>query len=303
MGLYAPASAPVVGSYAASINGLTLGPGTPYKLVGLVGWYDASPAPLGGSGQLAPKTQANGSWALPYYTPSRVVSLLIAVEAPVADGSFANAVSGLAQATAPQVDANGQPVQIPVTVQLGDPQQQTAYGSVSSRLIPTLAPDFSNGVSLATVEVTCPDPRKFGADVTDYTGLPSVSGGLTVPFTVPFALTGTQSSGSMVLTNPGDANGPVKLRIDGPCVSPSVTHTESGSTLTLATNLTVNAGDWLDIDCEARTVLYNGQASRNGYLTSRGWFAFEPGPNTIGFNASAYNSTARLTATCTPAWI
>jgi hypothetical protein len=240
---------------------------------------------------------------LPYYTPSRVVSLLIAVEAPVADGSFANAVSGLAQATAPQVDANGQPVQIPVTVQLGDPQQQTAYGSVSSRLIPTLTPDFSNGVSLATVEVTCPDPRRFGADVTASTGLPSVSGGLTWPITFPTAWSGSQVSGSMTLTNPGDANGPVKLRIYGPVTAPAVTHLESGAALTLATSLTVASGDWLDIDCDARTVLYNGQASRNGYLTSRGWFAFEPGDNTFTFTASGYNASAQLTATCTPAWI
>jgi hypothetical protein len=300
MPLQVPSAPPLVGAYTASINGLPLGTDTYYKLVGMTGWFDAASAPLGGSTSLAPRVQGNGSWPLPFYVPMRVVTMLIAIEAPVP--YFDGAVSALAQATQAQVDADGLPVQTPVTVQMGG-AQQTAYGTVSNRVIPTLAPDYSNGVAFATIEVTCPDPRKFGTDVAMSTGLPMVSGGLTFPMTFPIAWSGTQASGAVTLNNPGDTNGPMKLRINGPCTAPSVTHTELGTSLTLAANLTVNAGDWLDIDCEARTVLYNGQASRNGYLTSRGWFSFEPGPNTIGFNASDYNTTAQLQVTATPAWI
>ncbi|HET6916943.1 MAG TPA: hypothetical protein VFH56_12705, partial [Acidimicrobiales bacterium] len=191
---------------------------------------------------------------------------------------------------------------IPVTVQLGG-AAQTVYGTVTSRTIPTVAPDYSNGISFATIEVTCPDPRRFGATVSGSTNLPHVSGGLTWPLTWPITWSGTQDAGSVTITNPGDTNGPISLRIYGPVTAPSITHAETGAALTLAANLTVNAGDWLDIDCEARTVLYNGQVSRNGYLTSRGWFQFEPGDNTLGFNASAYNTSASLSVTGTPAWI
>lgn len=292
-----------LGATQASVNGLVLGSGTAYRLMGVTGWYDVTPAPLGGTQQLQPKVMANGSYPLPYFAADRVVTLVIAIEAPRA--SFADAVAQLARSTLPQIDSNGLPVQIPVIVQLGDPNQQTAYGTVSNRQIPTLAPDFSSGVSIATIEVTCPDPRKFGADVSATTNLPHVSGGVTWPVTWPLSWPGTQDSGSVTVTNPGNTNGPMRLRVDGPCTAPSITHAETGATLTLGTSagLTVNAGDWLDIDCEARTVLYNGQVSRNGYLTSRGWFAFEPGDNTIGFNAAGYNTTAQLTVTGTPAWI
>ncbi|HET6914499.1 MAG TPA: hypothetical protein VFH56_00265 [Acidimicrobiales bacterium] len=291
---------PTTGDFSGTLNGLSIGSGTFYKLVGMTGWHDIASAPLGGAGSLSPRTQASGSWPMPYYVPERVLTLLLAVEAPVA--SFEDAVLSLAAATTPQVDSTGAPVQIPVVLQIAG-VAYTVYGSVSNRQIPTTAPDYSTGYSLATVEVTCPDPRKFGDPVSVPTGLPSVTGGLTLPATVPWTLTGTQSSGSVSMTNPGDTNGPITLRIYGPVTAPTVTHVESGASLTLAANLTVSDGDWLDIDCEARTVLYNGQASRNGALTSRGWFAFEPGVNTIGFNAAAYNTSAAVQVTGTPAWL
>lgn len=300
MPLQVPATPPLVGAYAATLNGLPLGSGTYYRLIGMTGWFDSASAPLGGAASLAPRMQGHGSWPLPYFTPTRVVTMLIAVEAPVP--YFDGAVSSLAQATQPQLDATGMPVEIAVTVQLGG-AQQTAYGSVSSRVIPTIAPDYSNGVAFATVEITCSDPRRFGDAVSDSTALPMVSGGLSWPISWPISWPGTQVSGDVSLYNPGDVSGPMTLRIDGPCASPTVTHAETGAALVLSTDLTVAAGDWLDIDCEARTVLYNGQVSRNGYLTSRGWFGFEPGQNTIGFNSGGYNSSALLTVTGTPAWI
>jgi hypothetical protein len=300
MPLQVPAVPPIAGAYSATLNTLPLGKGTYYRLVGMTGWFDSASAPLGGAMSLAPRMQGHGSWPMPYYTPMRVVTLLIEIKAPVP--YFDGAVSSLAQVTQPMVDGSGVPVEIPVTIQLGG-AQQTVYGLVSNRTIPTIAPDYSNGVAFATVEITCADPRRFGDAVTDDTSLPQVDGGLSWPISWPISWPGTQVSGDVSIYNPGDIAGPMVLRIDGPCTSPTVTHAETGAALVLATDLTVAAGDWLDIDCEARTVLYNGQVSRNGYLTQRGWFTFEPGTNTIGFNAGGYTAGARLTVTGTPAWI
>lgn len=53
---------------------------------------------------------------------------------------------------------------------------------------------------------------------------------------------------------------------------------------------------------ENRTVLANGQASRSQYITSRGWFGFDPGANVITFAASGPAPSALLTATLTPAF-
>jgi hypothetical protein len=53
---------------------------------------------------------------------------------------------------------------------------------------------------------------------------------------------------------------------------------------------------------DRREVLAQGQAARAGYVTSRGWFSLDPGPNDIAFSAANYSSTALLTVTTKPSW-
>jgi hypothetical protein len=148
-----------------------------------------------------------------------------------------------------------------------------------------------------SIQVVAPDPRKFGIALTASTKLPSTSGGLTVPFTVPFGIPAVTVSGQVNLTNPGNETGPVTIRIDGPCAGPIVTHVGSASALVFSASLILSAGEWLDIDLEKRSVLANGQASRNGYITSRGWFGFEPGANTFAFTAKTFNTASQMTVT------
>jgi hypothetical protein len=153
-----------------------------------------------------------------------------------------------------------------------------------------------------SIQVASEDWRKFGADVSGSTFLPSSSGGLTIPFTIPFTINAVQVSGQVSLVNPGNDTGPVKLRIDGPCQGPVITHVGSGLALVFSSSLVLGAGEWLDIDMEAQTVLANGQSSRSGYVTSRGWSGFEPGSNTWSFTAQGYDPASKLTVTGTPAW-
>ena len=157
-------------------------------------------------------------------------------------------------------------------------------------------------VAAWSIQVVSLDPRKLGATKTASTQLPSTSGGLTVPFTVPFSIDATQVSGQVMLTNSGNTAGPVTARIDGPCVGPVVTHKgANGGALVFAASLVLGAGEWLDIDYGKRQVLANGQASRNGYITARGWSTFEPGANTWSFTAASYTAGAQLTITATSA--
>ncbi|HEY4267530.1 MAG TPA: hypothetical protein VGM94_04990 [Galbitalea sp.] len=159
-----------------------------------------------------------------------------------------------------------------------------------------------NGLSSEfTVQVTADDWRKFSDPLTGSTGLPASSGGLTVPFTVPFTIAAMTVSGQVNLSNSGDETGPVTMRIDGPCTGPVITHVGSGLALTFASSLVLHTGEWLDIDMEKHTTLANGQSSRNGYITSRGWSGFEPGANTWAFTAASFDAGALLTVTATPA--
>jgi hypothetical protein len=147
-------------------------------------------------------------------------------------------------------------------------------------------------------QVVAIDPRKLGATVTATTALPSTSGGLTVPYTIPYSINAAQVTGQISVTNVGNVAGPVFGRVDGPCVGPVITH---GSQVLSLPLLTLGAGEWLDIDFEKREVLANGQASRNTFIGTRGWADFIPGRNTYSFTAASYTAGARLTITATSA--
>lgn len=151
-----------------------------------------------------------------------------------------------------------------------------------------------------SVQFLCEDPRRFGDEMTATTGLPSTSGGLTVPLTVPFSIGATSVSGVVGLTNPGDATGPVTLRIDGPVTGPVVTHVGSGKQLAFSSSLALGDGEWLLVDMDAHTALANGTASRGNTITSRGWSGFTPGDNSWAFSAAA--GSGQLTVTAIAAW-
>lgn len=154
-----------------------------------------------------------------------------------------------------------------------------------------------------TVNLTAPDPRKYGPTLTASTGLPHSSGGLTWPVTWPIEWSGVSDSGTLSIDNPGNADAPLVLRIDGPVTAPKIRHVASGAELVLASNYALPAGSFLTVDMEARTVLEGGTASRNGWITSRGWFQLDKGANDLIFSADTYNATARLTATFAPAYL
>jgi len=146
------------------------------------------------------------------------------------------------------------------------------------------------------------DPRKFGAELTGSTGLPSTSGGLTAPFTAPFTVNATQVTGQVALTNPGTLPGPVWLRIAGPFSGPVVTHVSSGERLVFSADAVLPAGSWLDVDMDRHLVLENGQAPRAQWVTGRGWSQFEPGVNVWALTAAVYNAGTLLTVRARPAW-
>jgi hypothetical protein len=165
----------------------------------------------------------------------------------------------------------------------------------------TITQKVTNQFATYSIMVVALDPRLFGSLMTASTGLPVTTGGRTIPFTLPSAINATVVSGQIAMTNSGTKNGTVTMRVDGPCHGPIITHRGSGAALIFSSSLVLAAGEWLDIDMDAHTVLANGQASRRGYVTSAGWSAFEPGANVWAFTAASYDSGALLTVRGTPA--
>jgi len=153
-------------------------------------------------------------------------------------------------------------------------------------------------------QVIAKDPLKYGDLVTTTTLLPSSSGGRTYPATYPITYTGVSNTGVVRVNNPGNAQAPVWLRIDGPIPAGgwTITHTGKKQALSFASTLALAAGEFVTVDMDRREVLAQGQSPRAGYVTSRGWFTMDPGNNDIAFSAANYSSTAQLTVTTKPAW-
>ena len=152
--------------------------------------------------------------------------------------------------------------------------------------------------------IVAKDPLKYGDHVSDSTVLPYSRGGLERPSTWPRTWTGVSGTGEVTVHNPGDAQAPVWLRIDGPIPAGgwTVTHVGKRQSLTFASALALGSGEFVTVDMEKREVLAQGQAPRAGYVTSRGWFSLDPGENRIAFSATNYSETALLTVATKPAW-
>jgi hypothetical protein len=152
-----------------------------------------------------------------------------------------------------------------------------------------------------SVQLVALDSRKFGAQLTGSTGLPSSSGGFSFPMSFPFSINAVQTSGMVSLTNPGNAIGPVLMRINGPGAAPIITHMGTGIALVFSASAVLGVGEFWTIDMENHRVLAQGQSGRSGYITSRGWSGMDPGVNIWSLSAPTF-SAMTLDVSATPAW-
>lgn len=273
-----------LGTYWVSLGDLDLGvievDGVQWDLEDVQGW--GSP---GSTLQVTQKPRSHGGWAGAAYLVPRPVALSGKVTAP-SSAQLSDAIDRLSEACSLTGTT--------LTVVEGG----RARSCTVRRQGEVLVSWTSDKTATWSIQVTAPDPRKYGPMVSQTAGLPSSSGGVTWPITWPVRWTGVTNSGVLSIPNLGNIDAPVLIRIDGPCVAPSITHIgANGVPEVWATSQTLGAGEFLVIDMENKRVLANGQSSRAGYVTSRGWFSVTPGPNQYGFNAQAFASSARMTVT------
>lgn len=245
----------------------------------LTGW--GSPA---GTLTVTQKPRDHGGWRSESFLTPRVVAVTGTIVAPTAallatSRHALNAAVSLTDTTF-SVTEYGETLNATVTR-----QDEVLYG------------DETETWTSFSIQLVAEDPRRYGAPQSLTTNLPAQSGGLTWSLQFPISWAATVTSGVIAFNNPGNIQAPLVLQVNGPCVGPIITHLSSGNQIVFASSLTLGTGEYLLIDMEKRTVSANGQASRIGYVTSRGWFAADPGANDIQFNAQAYNSSASLTVT------
>lgn len=151
------------------------------------------------------------------------------------------------------------------------------------------------------LQLTAPDPRKYAAPVEQSVGLPTAPAGLVFPVAFP-ADFGSASGGSVSVSNAGTVKTWPVIRIAGPVVNPRISNPDTGDELRLG--LTVEAGQYVDIDTAARTVLLMGTASRRSIASVTGeWLPVAPGVGTLKFGADVYDPAALATVAVRSAWI
>ena len=154
----------------------------------------------------------------------------------------------------------------------------------------------SDKVATWQLSVVAPDPLLYGPETFLSTGLDGVAGtGRTWDRVWPrdWGVPAGETPGSLNVPNAGTAPYWPRLRIDGPVPNPVVTLNETGDWVRY--NGTLLAGQWLDIDCQNRRVLLNGQVSQAARVTFSGRFLSVPvGGGSLSWNADAADPGATL---------
>jgi len=262
--------------------------GTAWYLQTIRGWD--SP---GVRGEYTDREGDHGTWASPVYLGSRPVTL---------GGTVVAASQALLESAMEQLRAAAGLTDTVLTVWETTPKQATVRrsGDLLLEYVTDTKATFS-------VMVTAADPRRY--DVTQQQGstaLPSTSGGLTLPATMPWTLSATAVAGQIIALNAGTFETRPVLVIDGPVSAPQIlAQMPDGSARFLNYSQDLASGDELVIDTDAHTVTLNGVVSRRRFLTIPSDWPVIPAKSmvTFQFRAAAYNSSALLTARWRSAWI
>jgi len=150
------------------------------------------------------------------------------------------------------------------------------------------------GVIRARCTFKAMDPRLYiAAAQTLPISLAGGGGGLTFNATADFTFGGAVSGGTATATVAGTIPVPWVATMTGPLTNPIFEHVGQGRQIALVG--TVNAGETLVVDSDARTILLNGTTSRYSFLSSTSrWFDLTPGANLLAFRTSSGTGTLSL---------
>lgn len=197
-----------------------------------------------------------------------------------------------------------------LVVELGGIKRQVqVFQSASAPLVKW------DGVNILkfNIGLTALDSCLYGVDMeSGSTGLPSSSGGMSLPycFDGELPLDGsvsswmwneTVTSGRLCLSNVGTFASPTFIRIDGPVWNPQVLHVGSGHVV--AFSLALGTGHYVTVNGETHEVLIDGQSPAGPYIFRREFGYATPGINEWVFTADDYSDNARMTVSFYPAYM
>lgn len=178
----------------------------------------------------------------------------------------------------------GDPAPLAAHVRVAQPFQSTDEGASNRRVIK----EWTVGLRAASPYLT--GLTEHAVMVTP----PASMNGLTFPIAFPLQFFGQPTTGTTIL-NAGDAPAWPVIRIEGFTVNPRVTNVTTGQAIAL--DVTVQAGEWVEIDTLARTVLIGGALPGyrhvNRAVTS--WWPLPPGHSQVAMTDADHNHLASAT--------
>lgn len=129
--------------------------------------------------------------------------------------------------------------------------------------------------------------------------------GITYPVTYPVTYAPSSSGNPAAFYNEGNVPVSPVIRMYGPCSGPVIGLDGVGELSFPA--LSIDAGDYVEVDMRERTVLYNSStsASRYAYLdfTTATWWQVQPGENSVRYSPASYSGAAEAVVTFRAAWL
>jgi hypothetical protein len=266
--------------YTATLNGLTIGVGTPYRWTG---W----PSGLG-----TPEIRSEDR-----YRPRRPGAVggddLLGVRTIAFEISIQGEQDVLEQQLS-ALNAAFAPSATDVWLDLrmtGNPSEYSLRGRPRG-VEWDLTRRFTFGLADARCTFVCLDPLKYGPQVTNTLALPSGTAGLAVPAAVP-AVLGAQTGGEVTITNNGTAPIDWTATINGPIDTPRLEMVGLGRRV--AFDIALVSGETLVLDSRSASALLNGSTPRTSTLQpgSR-WWQFPVGSSTVRYRAASGSGSADI---------
>lgn len=146
--------------------------------------------------------------------------------------------------------------------------------------------EYALGVARSTLQFVATDPRIYGTtEHSGTTGTASVTGGLSFPHGFPHGF-GSATPGTIQVVNEGHVPAPWTATLTGPLSGPRISLVGTVGVLAFD-GFDLPAGQTLEIDSAARTILLNGQSSRYGSASLIRWFDLPVGTSQIQLSAAA----------------
>jgi hypothetical protein len=239
-------------------RGLTMATGqdADFRIVGVEGWEEL-PGPRYDK---TPRTNAHGAHPSRVWSDERIVTVTgFSWSAAERDARVAELQDGLYFGDGDE----GEPLTITAAG-----RTLTASAQLLAARAALLRGEWGVGRFGWLAQWRCPDPLRYGPETTLSTPLPDAGGGLVYPLAYDLDYGAAGATGSITLSNGGTAPAPIVFAVRGPL--------ESGFEISAAGQrlrypVPVPAGQVLELDTAAGTVLVEGTASRRGNLTVADW--------------------------------